>query len=219
MTNFQLKLLALFLMILDHIGYFFPNQYTIFLRFIGRLSMPIFAFILVQGYINTKNIRNYIFRLFIFGGIMGYLNAIISITLNIDSNIKLSPLTPNIFITLSLSLLILYCIERAREDKGFYIIMFILIITSLIVEYSILTLVIVCFFFKFRENKKKMIISYILISLTLPLIISSWIQCFMVFAIIPISFYNNKLGFKNIYSQCFFYIFYPLHIYLLYLIQ
>ena len=56
-------------MVIDHIGaVFFPD--IMILRFIGRISFPIYAFLLVQGYLHTSNnskrIKKYAERLILF---------------------------------------------------------------------------------------------------------------------------------------------------------
>ena len=65
MSAFTLKLLALVTMIIDHVGAIFFPQF-IWLRYIGRLSMPIYAFLLVQGYMHTRNFNRYALRMGIF---------------------------------------------------------------------------------------------------------------------------------------------------------
>ena len=58
----ELKLLAVYLMVVDHLGvYLFPDN--IFLRSIGRLSFPIFAWFFVEGYRHTRNWKRYFMRL------------------------------------------------------------------------------------------------------------------------------------------------------------
>ncbi len=57
-----LKLLAAVLMVIDHVGViFFPMNMT--WRYIGRLSMPIFAFLLAQGCKYTHNRWRYLLNL------------------------------------------------------------------------------------------------------------------------------------------------------------
>ena len=65
MSAFTLKMIALVTMIIDHVGaVFFPE--IIWLRYIGRISMPIYAFLLVQGYQHTRDFKRYVIRMAIF---------------------------------------------------------------------------------------------------------------------------------------------------------
>ena len=64
-----LKIIAIVIMVIDHIaGYLYKdfNQdiYYVF-RSIGRMAMPIFAYLIVQGFFYTKNLKKYIFRIFV----------------------------------------------------------------------------------------------------------------------------------------------------------
>ena len=65
MTYFHLKLIAAICMVIDHVGYVFYPEDNLF-RIIGRLSFPIFAWLLTQGERNTKNVNAYLTRLAIF---------------------------------------------------------------------------------------------------------------------------------------------------------
>lgn len=64
-----LKIIAIVIMVIDHIaGYLYQkfNQDTYYiLRSIGRMAMPIFAYLIVQGFFYTKNLKKYIFRIFV----------------------------------------------------------------------------------------------------------------------------------------------------------
>src|SRR5690554_6284341 len=65
MTSLILKILALTTMIIDHYGAILQSNILIY-RIIGRLAFPIYCFLLVEGYFNTSNVKNYAKRLFIF---------------------------------------------------------------------------------------------------------------------------------------------------------
>ena len=64
MNTFQIKLIAVLTMIIDHIGlFFFPG--AILPRVIGRLSFPLFAWLISNGAHHTRNARNYLTRIFL----------------------------------------------------------------------------------------------------------------------------------------------------------
>lgn len=63
MTIFQLKILAVLLMVTDHIGMYFTNAPFV-LRLIGRLSFPLFLFCMTQGYRHTRSRKKYLLRLY-----------------------------------------------------------------------------------------------------------------------------------------------------------
>jgi len=62
---FTLKMIAAVTMLIDHVGYIFFPQYVL-LRIIGRISFPIFAFLIVEGFMHTRDVKKYIFRMIIF---------------------------------------------------------------------------------------------------------------------------------------------------------
>ena len=63
-----LKIIAIISMLIDHYASYLvsivkPDIYYV-MRSIGRLAMPIFLYLIVQGFFYTKNIKKYIFRIF-----------------------------------------------------------------------------------------------------------------------------------------------------------
>jgi TraX protein len=66
LNNYQLKLLAAIFMVIDHVGaVFFPD--VVVLRVVGRLSFPIFIWLLVEGERHTRNFEQYCIRLLLLG--------------------------------------------------------------------------------------------------------------------------------------------------------
>ena len=65
---FALKLIALCSMLIDHVGFFLyprfaPFSVTHILRTVGRTAFPVFAFLIVNGYGKTRDVRRYLTRL------------------------------------------------------------------------------------------------------------------------------------------------------------
>ena len=62
-----LKIIAVISMMVDHVAFYFyfviPDGLMSVMRAIGRLAMPLFVYILVQGFFKTKNFKKYIMRI------------------------------------------------------------------------------------------------------------------------------------------------------------
>lgn len=66
LSAFDLKLLAMAAMLADHIGYLFFPQ-ALWMRCVGRLAFPIFAFQVAEGWYRTHDCRRYFLRLALCG--------------------------------------------------------------------------------------------------------------------------------------------------------
>ena len=67
MSSFVIKIIACITMLLDHIKYSSPVFENFATEYLGRLSFPLFAFLIAEGYTHTKNLKKYYKRLFVFG--------------------------------------------------------------------------------------------------------------------------------------------------------
>ena len=104
MTSFALKIIACITMFIDHLGYAIFHKMSYF-NYIGRLAFPIFAYQIGEGYVHTKNIKLYFFRLGLF--------AIVSqIPYMLFHSIISANFSLNIFFTLFLGLLCIYIYEK-----------------------------------------------------------------------------------------------------------
>ena len=62
LTGNQLKIIAMIAMTCDHVGMqIFPR--LLWLRMIGRLAMPIYAFLIAEGCRHTRDRKKYLLRL------------------------------------------------------------------------------------------------------------------------------------------------------------
>ena len=71
LTGYELKILALICMTIDHIAYLYYWQIglpaALILRMIGRFTFPIMAFLLTEGFVHSRNRYAYVIRLLCFG--------------------------------------------------------------------------------------------------------------------------------------------------------
>lgn len=64
-TSISLHIMAMIFMLFDHLwGTIVPGND--WMTCIGRISFPIFAFMIVEGYFHTKNLKKYVSRLLVF---------------------------------------------------------------------------------------------------------------------------------------------------------
>ncbi len=112
----QLKLIAITLMVLDHIYEFFSytNLVPIWFTWLGRLVFPIFMFAMAEGFYYTKSKEKYMLRLYIGSAFMGIFNyLIVEIFPRADS----FPILNNIFGTFFITVFYLYYVEKIKEDR------------------------------------------------------------------------------------------------------
>ena len=209
-----LKWIAIITMTVDHIGAVLYPELDV-LRYVGRLSFPLFAYLLVLGIENTRNVRNYFTRLFVF--------AIIS-QVPFFLAIDYEPFQLlNIFFPLSFGILFIYFFKRGS------LVAFIPLLAFLVLpfDYGIYGIVIIGCMSILRENTKFGVVSLILLNALFLVPFSS--QFLSIGAIPLVLLHNNGLLTAKIHStkeyrssvwrKYFFYIYYPLHLALLYIIK
>lgn len=207
-------------MLSDHIGDTIYGKFSLF-NLIGRISFPIFAFQSVQGYIYTKNFKKHMLKLFIFACISQIPFMLFLSTFSTGFYL-------NIFFTFFLGLLSLFMYDKCKNKLiGFLLVIFTSIIAEIIhVDYGAFGILLIFVFYFFKDKKLQMIISAILLCFAkyvpnivkIPSLYSHYLSCalFTCVSLIFICFYNKKQGPK---AKYFFYIFYPLHLVILYLIH
>jgi len=229
MTSFTLKLIALFTMLCDHIGYGLIGH-TSFFNLIGRIAFPIFAFQISEGFKHTKNIKQYTLRLLLFAIISQIPFYLYTYKFNLSFH------NLNIFFTLLLGLSCIAIYDylsnidnifkyKINKFLAFFIIIMVACIAQLInVDYGFWGVIVIFSFYLFKNDKLAMSIAFVTLC-----IIRYGIWCIMygfnifyvmlaLFTALPIIFivmYNGKQGKKIKYLL---YCFYPLHLLLLYLI-
>jgi hypothetical protein len=224
MSTFHLKLLAICLMIIDHIGAYLLPEVTI-LRIIGRLSFPLFAWLIANGAYHSRNLPRYALRLFMFALASQAPFALIN-------NLTGSPFsTLNIFFTLAIGLgLIMLLHELHRMGLRLLVLLITAVIAQVIgAEYGAAgVLSIVAFYYTFRWSWTGIFLTQFAVFVlffTLPLLYSAlangnsplnivalW-QPVAASSALIVTQYNGRKGASLKYL---FYIFYPLHLLILY---
>jgi TraX protein. len=213
MSRFQLKLLAVVTMLVDHIGaVLFPGDPV--LRMIGRLSFPIFAYLISEGLVHTSNVKKYFGRLFLFA-----LISEIPFDLAFRSSL-FYPQRQNIFFTLVLGLAALYFLQtylHRRPAAAILLAACMALLAELTnTDYGWFGVAAIVVFYCFRNTRTRGVFVFALLvagySLT-----SSTLEIFAVGSCIPILLYNGQKGRWN--WKYFFYAFYPAHLLILYLIH
>lgn len=113
--NDVLKLIAIITMLIDHIGFFFFPDELLF-RQIGRLSFPIFCYLITVGYVHTSNFNRYVLRLLKFALISQAPYAFFSILSR--GSMGYNPLNFNVLFNLILGLYTLKIYDCYKAQKG-----------------------------------------------------------------------------------------------------
>ncbi len=262
MDTFKLKIFAIIVMLIDHIGAIFISPYTNYwlnfaFRGIGRLAFPIFVFLIVEGFYHTSNITKYLQRLGLFALIseipfdLAFYKFHYGANFVSDIKFMFSDLSnfalmlnkfgehQNVFFTLFLGLALITLMDMV-EKKFYKNTMINLLISNILdavltivfcfmayylkTDYGIAGILMIVAFYLFRQSKALITLSLLVISVTMLSDFSNFVitnnyfkivGLLAVLAIIPIGLYNGKKG-KNI--KYFFYIFYPAHMFCLFLI-
>lgn len=215
-----LKYLALILMITDHIGAVLFPEIRI-LRYIGRLSFPIYCFLITEGFLHTRNVYKYGLRLLIFA-----LMSEVPFDLAVYGKI-FEERAQNVFFTLFLGLLALYFIEffETKAIKMTAVIICIYVAIAINADYTYLGILMILFFYIFRENVILMVLSVFVINFYFGLS-GTGSQKYAALSIFILFMYSGKKKYSNAdknekkkINQMIFYAIYPIHLLMLYFIK
>ena len=203
LTAAQLRLLALWLMLIDHVGrVVFPGQRWMIC--LGRLAFPIFAFQTAEGYRHTHNFGRYCLRLALFA-----LISEIPFDLMVFGSV-FDLRHQNVMLTMLLGLLT--C--RAWDRKNILLLGVLYLSGSLLrCDYGSLGIATVLMFHVLREYKWVQLPGLLLIRACGYGLFS--VQNFAVLAWVPICLYRGEKGRGGKWIQYGSYVFYPLHMLIL----
>lgn len=227
-NSFTLKMIAIVTMVIDHVGaVLFPAEMAF--RYIGRISFPIFVFLLVEGSIHTRKIRKYELRMFLFALIseIPFDLAFSEQVVNIWSQ--------NVFWTLTIGLVMLDLIQNGAsyvnlhknsssrnglvEGQPVPMIWQLVIVAvcacvaqALQTDYGAGGILLIYFVWLAHNNVLVQAVAFVIISV----MFFGTLEMPGVIAFLPILLYNERKGPSAKYV---FYAFYPVHLLILHVIQ
>lgn len=234
LTSFHLHIMAMTFMLCDHIWVSVVSGND-WLTCIGRIAFPIFAFMTVEGYFHTKDLKKYAKRLLFFA-------AVSEIPFNLVSGGALfNPMHQNVLFTFLIGIGMIWLNEKYKEKKiavrflvgaGTVVLGFLLgLLTFCDYHYAGVLTVLIFYFFRGRKLWNfigqavclwylnfEMLggFNYVIEAFGTEILLPR--QGLAILALIPIWLYKGKQGFYNKTVKAVYYWFYPAHLFALWLI-
>lgn len=236
----QLKLIAIIAMTVDHIAWAMFDGYPtallpLVMHIIGRLTCPIMCYFIAEGYHYTRNINKYTFRLFAFAFVSHFAYIFAS-----NDFVDFKSFIPfyygnflnqtSVMWSLAWGLLMLR-IADSKRIKSIYKVLLVILICIITLPSDWSCIAALCIMAigtnrgDFRKQMSWMIFYVALYSLVYFFAIDKAygiLQMGVVLSIPVIAMYNGERGKNpkiNKFMKWFFYIFYPLHLFVIGLIN
>ena len=216
----QLKYILIIAMIIDHIAWKFVPTGTLLgqiMHVIGRLTGPSMAILLAEGYKYTREKKRYAKRLFIFSSISWP-----AYTLYEQAFWPLPMFS--VMTTLFLAFIAIWMWDEANLPVGVKIVILLFIcIIALFGDWVFIDVLWAFFFHYYEGDKKKQWLSFCIIAIfeCVPFLFMGKQNLFQLGVfLIPVLFlfYNGESGSKKPFHKWFFYVFYPAHLFILFVI-
>lgn len=236
----QLKLIAIIAMTVDHIAWAMFDGYPrallpLVMHIIGRLTCPIMCYFIAEGYHYTRNINKYTFRLFAFAFVSHF--AYIFASNDFVDFKSFIPFYYGNFLNQTSVMwslawgLVMLRIADSKRIKSIYKVLLVILICIITLPSDWSCIAALCIMAigtnrgDFRKQMSWMIFYVALYSLVYFFAIDKAygiLQMGVVLSIPVIAMYNGKRGKNpkiNKFMKWFFYIFYPLHLFVIGLIN
>ena len=218
LSAFTMKMIAILAMTCCHAAIVFEDSLSIYLMFVlntvGGLTFPIMAYLIVEGYNKTSNIKKYLFRLLFFGLVSA-----------IPAFLILGRLS--VLFTLLLGLCSLVLRDSVKNKSLFWLCFIGMTLISMLFDWSLIGIPLIFAYGTLKGEKRRVIIPTTVIltaGLVLTLVLDILREglsmqfaldtCFMLTGICTIPLllaYNGKRGYSPSSLRYLFYIYYPAH--------
>lgn len=227
LSSFGLKIIAVVTMFIDHLGVsLLDNQQTAYMiaRGIGRISFPIFAFVLVEGFYYTHDRIKH-------GILLGIFALISEIPYDMLYGSFFNLNQQNVLFTLFIGYMMIWALDSISMYRVSYsenilkkigagrlntilelLVMLIGFAAAYLLNcsYAYAGVMLILCFYVFRKYHIGRVVVNMVFNMGM---FGYGLQWLGAFSIIPIAFYNEKPG--KYQWKYFFYIFYPVHILIL----
>ena len=217
-TGTQLKLIAMVLMTIDHVGMLLLPQVRV-LRIIGRWAMPVFAWMIAEGCCHTKNRLRYFLTI-----------AGLALIMQLVEFIFRDSLQQCVLVSFSLSILMIYTVDLAVKKQNFLTVFLMGIVFCCVVyicqfmpvpgfhvDYGIMGVMLPVAIYLGRNKAEKLFLAAVLLCGVAMTSSMPDIQWYALPSLLLLAFYNGRRG-KN-GMKYLFYIYYPLHLVVIYAIS
>ncbi len=220
LTNNQLKIIAMVSMLIDHLGVgLFPD--AMWMRIVGRLALPIFAYMIAEGCRYTRNRPKHL-----------VLIAALAVGCQLVYWLTMESLYQSILVTFTLSIIVIYSVDGLLDHKSVWRVLASLLGIAIVVllamvlpqklavqgyeiDYGIwgVLMPVVVYYAKWKLVKLVALAGMIVITVfTL-----GAVQWYALIALPLLFMYNGTRGKWKL--KYMFYIFYPTHLVLIYGLQ
>ncbi len=224
MDRFKFKLLLVVFMIFDHVYMFLPPGIGNYAHIITRFVSVGFAYLAVEGFLYTRDAKKYIGRMYACAAVMFAGNSVLN-HLFASRGVMVDN---NIFLTLALGLSALAALKYVDNRVAKVLLGVVALAASFMVEGGYVVVPFMMLTYVFWDRPVPQYLSYLVLSGAVYLLLFGvgapqflLMNCdFMFITVIPLlMLYNHEEGIKTRASKYFFYVFYPLHLWLIALAQ
>ena len=206
LTSNQLKLLAMLTMTLDHIGVqMFPG--ALWLRIVGRLAFPIYAYMIAEGCAHTRNRRKYLLQM-----------AGLALLCQLVYFFAMGSLFQCILVTFTLSILLIYACDTGSRPLTALALLGMAFVTVALprllpgtdfaIDYGFFGVLVPVAAYLGETHREKLLFT------AGALVALAWsvggIQWYSLAALLPLALYGGQRGKRRM--KWLFYLYYPLHL-------